>query len=100
MNYTKGEWKVREVPENVPESEGHNFLNFTDEYQITNENGFECIAIMGTAWASGKAEANAHLITAAPNYHEACCEYLNGNITLKEFEQRIIAARRKVDGST
>lgn len=65
---TKGEWKLREVREG--DDEVH-FINHTDEYQIMSEDGTECIATMGTAWANGRARANAHLIVTAVN---ACAQ--------------------------
>jgi len=70
VDCTEGKWKVKVVPERVPKSEGYNFLQHTDEYQITNESGIECIATMGTGWASGKALANAHLMAAAPKMYK------------------------------
>ena len=69
MKSTKGEWKIREVKEG-DEDEVH-FINHTDEYQIRNESNIECIVTMGTDWASGKALANAQLISAAPDLYEA-----------------------------
>jgi len=82
MNYTKGEWRVKEVPQNALESEGVGFLRYVDEYHITVEDGITCIAVMGTTWARGDAEGNAHLIAAAPEMYEA----------LKAFDDYLCAA--------
>lgn len=81
MEYTKGEWKVEEVKEGSKSS----FVHHTDEYQILNDNGIECIATMGTGWASGKAEANAQLISAAPELLEALKGYQSLHETINQL---------------
>lgn len=65
IEITKGGWKLREVKE----GNRGGFISHTDEFQIRNENGMECIATMGTGWASGKAKANAYLIASAPKLY-------------------------------
>ena len=65
IEITKGGWNLREVKQGDRTA----FIGSTDEYQVRSENDVECIATMGTGWATGKAKANAQLIVSAPKLY-------------------------------
>ena len=92
---TKGTWKIREISGLAKAS----FLGGTDEYQIMSDNGVECLAVMGTGWASGNAEANAKLIAAAPDMLEALKATINAEDSIPDYMAQIInVAIAKAEG--
>ncbi len=89
MEYTKGGWKViNEVERGI----GKGMRVIPDMADETGIYAFACEVTGKEAFAA------ARLIAASPLYHEAACSYLDGELSLGDFEKQLQVARAKAEG--
>ena len=81
MNYSQGEWKIIGSFITAPIDEHEIEICRLTQYRDDSEN-----------------RANALLISAAPDYHELACLYLDAEISMFEYVSRLSEIREEAEG--